>query len=120
MLQFVETNEKGTPVVIPLDAKLAAKASGHVGKPVVFGIRPEDVLDAATLANPDAARIIEVKVEVSEPMGAETFLYLTTGASAFIARVKPTDRFDADQPVRISFRLENAHLFDGETEVVLK
>ena len=119
-LQFVETNEKGSPVVIPLDAKLAAKASGHVGKPIVFGIRPEDVLDAATLANPDAASIIEVKVEVSEPMGAETFLYLTTGASAFIARVNPTDRFEADQSVRISFRLENAHLFDGETEAVLK
>jgi len=120
MLRFVETNEQGAPVIVSLDARLAAKAADHVGKPVIFGIRPEDVQDTATLSNPDPARTIEVKVEVSEPMGAETLLYLTTGASAFIARVNPTDRFEAGQNVTVSFRLENAHLFDGETEAVLK
>jgi multiple sugar transport system ATP-binding protein len=59
-------------------------------------------------------------VEVSEPMGSETYLYLTTGASAFIARVKPTDRFDAGQKVKVTLNLANAHLFDAETEKVLK
>ena len=119
-LQFIETNDKAAPVVITLDAALAAKAAGHVGKSIVFGIRPEDVQDAATAANPDPARTIEVTVEVSEPMGAETFLYLTTGASSFIARVNPTDRFEPDQKVKITLRLENAHLFDATTEKALK
>ena len=119
-LQFVETNEKAAPVVITLDARLSAKAASYVGKPIVFGIRPEDVQDTLTVANPEAGRTIEVKVEVSEPMGSETYLYLTTGASSFIARVNPTDRFETDQKIKVTLRLENAHLFDGTTEQVLR
>ncbi len=119
-LQFVETNDKSAPVVITLDERLAKKAAGHVGKAVVFGIRPEDVQDTLTVANPEANATIEVKVEVSEPMGSETYLYLTTGASSFIARVNPTDRFEADQKVKVTLRLSNVHLFDAETEKVLK
>ena len=118
-LQFVETNEKAAPVVITLDARLASKAAAHVGKAIVFGIRPEDVQDTLTVTNPQAGRTIEVKVEVSEPMGSETYLYLTTGASSFIARVNPTDRFETDQKIKVTLRLENAHLFDGTTEQVL-
>ncbi|HSI07447.1 MAG: ABC transporter ATP-binding protein [Rariglobus sp.] len=119
-LQFVETNEKAAPVVITLDTRLSAKAASYVGKPIVFGIRPEDVQDTLTVANPEAGRTIEVKVEVSEPMGSETYLYLTTGASSFIARVNPTDRFETDQKIKVTLRLENAHLFDGTTEQVLR
>jgi multiple sugar transport system ATP-binding protein len=108
-LRFVETNDKATPVTVTLD-----------GKPVVFGIRPEDVQDTLTMSGSDADRTVEVKVEVSEPMGAETYLYLNSGVTSFIARVRPTDRFETDQKVKVTFRLENAHLFDATTEKVLK
>lgn len=120
VLQFVEANEKATPITITLDERLSAKAAGYIGKPVVFGIRPEDVQDTLVVANPEAGRTIEVKVEVSEPMGSETYLYLTTGATAFIARVNPTDRFETDQKIKVTIKLENVHLFDGTTEKVLK
>ncbi len=119
VLQFVEANDKSAPIVVTLDARLAAKAAGHIGKQVVFGIRPEDVQDTLTVTNPEPGRTIEVKVEVSEPMGSETYLYLTTGASSFIARVNPTDRFDSDQKVKVTLRIENAHLFDATTELVM-
>jgi multiple sugar transport system ATP-binding protein len=49
-------------------------------------------------------------------MGAETYLYLSTGATNFIARVRPTDRFEVGQAVKVTFKLEAAHLFDAETE----
>ncbi|MFA6287355.1 MAG: sn-glycerol-3-phosphate ABC transporter ATP-binding protein UgpC [Opitutaceae bacterium] len=119
-LRFVETNDKGTPITITLDEKLAALGRGYVGKPVVFGIRPEDAQDTLTVANPDPSRTLEVTVEVSEPMGAETYLYLTTGVHNFIARVRPTDRFEAGQRVKVTLKLENAHLFDPATEQVIK
>jgi multiple sugar transport system ATP-binding protein len=119
-LQFVETNDKATPVTVTLDANLAVRAANYVGKPVIFGIRPEDVQDTLTVTEPDPARTIEVRVEVSEPMGAETYLYLNSGATSFIARVRPTDRFDVDQKVKVTFKLDHAHLFDPTTEKVLK
>ncbi len=120
LLEFVEANPAATPVRVTLDAALSAKGAGHIDRDIVFGIRPEDVQDTQGLERPDPAHTIEVKVEVSEPMGAETFLYLGTGATSFIARVRPTDRFEVGQTVKVTFKIGAAHLFDAATEQVLK
>ena len=117
-LEFIETNDKAAPVRFTLDARLSALGAAYVGKEIVFGVRPEDVQESA--ADAPAGQTIEVKVEVSEPMGAETFLYLSTGATSFIARVRPTDRFDVGQSVKVGFKMDSAHLFDPATEQVLK
>src|SRR5690606_22500210 len=115
---FIEDNNTAAPVRIALDDRLSRLAAAHAGKVLVFGIRPEDVEDAETngTTNPTAA---EVTVEVSEPMGAETYLYLNTQAHSFIARVRPTDRYDAGQKVKVAFNLAKAHLFDATTEQAL-
>jgi multiple sugar transport system ATP-binding protein len=118
-ISFVEDNKVGTPLTVALDESLAAKGSSHMDKPVVFGIRPEAIHDALSVAAPEAGRTAEVKVEVSEPMGSETLLYLDTGATSFIARVNPTDRFEAGQKVKVTLDLTHAHLFDAESELVL-
>ncbi|HYD84305.1 MAG TPA: sn-glycerol-3-phosphate ABC transporter ATP-binding protein UgpC, partial [Opitutus sp.] len=98
-LTFVETNAAATPIAVTLDDTLSRKAAAYIDKPIVFGIRPENVHDTLSTADADPSRTIDVKVEVSEPMGAETYLYLDTGATSFIARVRPTDRFEANQRV---------------------
>jgi multiple sugar transport system ATP-binding protein len=118
-LSFVETNSTGKPLTVALTEALSRKASGFVDKPIVFGIRPENVQDSLTITQPDPSRTVEVTVEVSEPMGAETYLYLSTGASSFIARVRPTDRFEVNQKVNVTFDLDQAHLFDPGTEKAL-
>ena len=119
-VSFVEDNTVGAPLTIALDEALAGRSSGHLDKPVVFGIRPEAIRDSLTVAVPDPGRTADVKVEVSEPMGSETLLYLDTGATSFIARVNPTDRFDAGQKVQVTFDLSHAHIFDAATELALK
>lgn len=118
-LRFVEKNEQGKPVVVTLDQRLAAKAAAYVGRDIVFGIRPEDVEDTQVLENPNPDSTIEVTVEVSEPMGSETYLYLTTGVTSFIARVRPTDRFEVGQSVNVTIKLDAVHFFDPETENVI-
>jgi multiple sugar transport system ATP-binding protein len=119
-LDFVETNDRGTPLTVALNERLARQAQAHLDRPVVFGLRPEDVQDSLTLADPDPARTAEVKIEVSEPMGAETYLYLDTGATSFVARVRPTDRFEINRRIKVTFDVDKAHLFDATTEQVLK
>jgi multiple sugar transport system ATP-binding protein len=118
-LVFTEDNANAVtaPVSFTLDARLSAKAAAHVGKPVVLGIRPENVQTAQSVANPAATA--DVKVEVSEPMGSETYLYLHSGATAFIARVAPTDHYEAGQHVKVVFDISKAHLFDATTEQAL-
>jgi multiple sugar transport system ATP-binding protein len=119
-VSFVEDNTSGSPLTIALDEALAGRSSSHLDRPVVFGVRPEAIHDTLTMAAPDPGRTAEVKVEVSEPMGSETLLYLDTGATSFIARVNPTDRFDTGQNIQVTFDLAHAHLFDAETELALR
>jgi multiple sugar transport system ATP-binding protein len=118
-LAFVEDNAQAAPLTIALDERLASKSSDYVDKAIVFGIRPEAIHDLLTVAAPDPGCTADVKVEVSEPMGSETLLYLDTGATSFVARVNPTDRFEAGQRVQVTFDLTHAHLFDPETEKAL-
>ena len=58
---------------IRLDGEMADTLRSHVGKDVLFGIRPEDLLyDEA----PAAQNNIKARVEVVEPLGAEIHLYV--------------------------------------------
>jgi multiple sugar transport system ATP-binding protein len=52
-------------------------------------------------------------------MGAETFLYLTSGAHTLIARMAPNQRFEPDSSLSVTFDLSHAHLFDPTTEQAL-
>jgi multiple sugar transport system ATP-binding protein len=113
-MAFVETNPAARALTLALDGALAAKAGPHAGQPVVLGIRPEDVHE--TFAPSEGH---EVRVDIAEPMGAETFLHLHSGATAFIARVAPGGTHDHDQKIRVRFDLAKAHLFDAASEDVL-
>jgi multiple sugar transport system ATP-binding protein len=117
-LAFVETNNLAPPVRLRLDERLSARASGHVDRPVILGIRPEDVSDPLTDGSSDSA--VEATLEVIEPMGAETYLHLFTGATSFVARVRPTHGLAVNKKVRVAFDLAKAHLFDVATEQVLR
>jgi multiple sugar transport system ATP-binding protein len=119
-VSFIEDNPAGSPLTITLDKALAVASAQHIDKPVVFGVRPEAIHDSLAVAAPDPARTADVRVEVAEPMGSETLLYLDTGATTFVARVSPTDRFEAGQKVSVTFDLAHAHLFDSVTEKALR
>jgi multiple sugar transport system ATP-binding protein len=116
-LAFVEADGRGPALTLPLDDALAARAAGYGDGPVILGLRPEDIHEALTLGTSDPARTAEVKIEISEPMGAETYLYLATAAATpFIARVRATQRFAPGQSIKVNFDLARAHLFDPTTE----
>jgi multiple sugar transport system ATP-binding protein len=119
-IAFIEANPGPKPLTFILPDPLARLAANRLDQPVVLGLRPENIHDAVGAAAPDATRQAEVTVDVAEPMGAETLLYLSTGATPFIARVKPTDRYTANQRVTVAFDLDRAHLFDGTTEQALR
>jgi multiple sugar transport system ATP-binding protein len=119
-LVFLEAGNQGTPLHLALGDALARKAADHLGRPLVLGIRPENVTDVLTAGDADPKHTAEVQIEVVEPMGAETYLYLDTGANPLVARVRATDRFDPNYRLKVSFEMEKAHLFDAATEQILK
>ncbi|MDZ4743745.1 MAG: sn-glycerol-3-phosphate ABC transporter ATP-binding protein UgpC [Verrucomicrobiota bacterium] len=92
----------------------------YLGKPVYFGIRPEDIEDKLYIDEAPPERCSLATVEVAEPMGAETFLYLSSGKASFIARCKPHAKHDLGNKVELVFNTKKSHFFDVTTEQVIK
>jgi len=119
IVTFIEGGPSRVPARLVLPPRLAERAQNHIGKPITLGIRPEDIADAGTVAEPIPTAQAQARVEVSEPMGSETYLYLETGAHTFIGRVHSAERYNVNTDVTLQFDMDKAHLFDGETEAVL-
>jgi multiple sugar transport system ATP-binding protein len=86
------------------------------GKEVIFGIRPEDIHNPQFAPPGIHAEPIEAKVDVTELMGNEIFLYLVAGKNSFVARVDPRTRFNIGDRVQVVFNMDNFHIFDPSTD----
>ena len=113
VVEFVEDNTVGTPAIIELGPALARTAQGRLDRAVVFGIRPEDVAEAKPADHP--RRTVEFNVGITEPLGPETYLYLTTGANNFVARMPAGFAHFVNQTLRLHLAVDRAHLFDAQT-----
>ena len=86
---------------------------------VVCGIRPEDIISVETAREWPHGQEITATVEVVEPMGSETFLYLTTGTHSFIARVDAHVQPAINSVTTLVVNMEKAHFFTKEDETVI-
>jgi multiple sugar transport system ATP-binding protein len=77
----------------------------------VLGIRPE----ALTEHPREGHSGLDLKVEVSEVLGADQFLYGTVGGDAITARVDPNLKVSPGDRVRLGVDMRRLHLFDGPT-----
>jgi multiple sugar transport system ATP-binding protein len=102
-------------VSLPVPGSKAGKLSAFAGKPVTLGFRPEDIGSPAAEALPDPPRL-RAKVNVVEPMGSESYVYLSCGGSQFVSRVDAHKRFHPGQDVDMPLYLDKAHYFDAATE----
>jgi multiple sugar transport system ATP-binding protein len=93
--------------------------AGFVGRNVVFGLRPENICDDVSAGNAPSGEPVEALVEVIEPMGAETYLHLTTGANGFVARVRSQGRAELNRRLKLVFDTSQAHFFDPATGMTI-
>ncbi|MBK1876649.1 ABC transporter ATP-binding protein [Pelagicoccus mobilis] len=112
---FFQAND--SPLRVKLNNRLAESASGYAGKSIVFGIRPENIHSAQKLDTFDQEQSAEVSIDVAEPMGNETILYLSSGQQSLIGRVSSDTPNKINQSLTVWLDLEKAHLFDPETEL---
>ncbi|MCW5220905.1 ABC transporter ATP-binding protein [Verminephrobacter aporrectodeae subsp. tuberculatae] len=98
-------------------ALLTPALAGYVGQPVIAGIRPE----AVALAAPDAVAgaqqaIVEARVEVVEPTGADTLALLDLGGQEFTVRLDPDVTLHASERARFLIDLRKLVCFDAQSE----
>ncbi|HEM62647.1 MAG TPA: ABC transporter ATP-binding protein [Chloroflexi bacterium] len=88
----------------------------HLGRKVVFGIRPEDIHDQDFTPVDVKGAPVSAKVDVIEPMGSERYLFLRVDGEELVARVDPRSKADVGQEIEVLFNMGNIHLFDPLTE----
>ncbi len=97
----VKVPESRTSVYMPL-----------ADKQVIFGIRPEDIHNPQFVPPDIHVSPVDAKVEITELMGNEIFLYLMSGKNNYVARVDPRTRFQIGENVQVAFNMDNFHIFD--------
>ena len=106
-------------VVIPEDKLKETNIADYVKKDVILGIRPECLKDDETFIANATTGVIECKVEITELMGAETYLYLNCEGINMTARVAPRTTVISGDTIKIAIDPNRIHIFDKETEAIV-
>ena len=88
----------------------------YVDKEVIIGIRPEHVHNEENYLEAIPQGIVEADVEVTELMGAETYLYMNCEGHSINARVDPSNTARPGDKIKITIDPAKIHLFDKETQ----
>ena len=103
---------------VRLPAQERPAARDLVGKPMLLGIRPEDIELAQFSSSDETTGSFPAIVDIVEPMGAETNLYLQTGAHTVVCRSqRALDHREAGHRLQFEMNLKKAHLFDPSSGV---
>lgn len=106
---------------IKLPEGKAKKLDGtdYIGKDVIMGIRPENIHDEAVFLESMPDSVVEAKIEVTEMLGAETYLYMIIEGINSTARVNPRTKARPGDVIKVALDTNKIHLFDKETERVI-
>ena len=87
-----------------------------VDQEVILGVRPEAISDEDMVISTATTGVINATDEVTEMMGAETYLYLTCEGIPLTARVAPRSTARPQDEIQVVIEANKIHIFDKETE----
>jgi multiple sugar transport system ATP-binding protein len=102
-------------VHIPLPPAWNDALAPYTDKAVLFGLRPEDIGSPRAETDPGAPAI-RSRIDVVEPMGSESYLYLSAEDNAFVARVDAHRSVRVGDTIDLKLCLPKAHVFDPHTQ----
>lgn len=100
---------------LPLNEQQSESARMFIGKPVLLGVRPQDLYIQSAI--PDdvlPSPPFQATVDVIEPHGDRTDLHMKSEGIAFTAQVRSNLRFREGETLQMVFNRNPLHLFDGE------
>jgi len=80
---------------------------------IIFGIRPEDISVS------DSQNGMEFKIELIEPMGADTLIWLSFENIPFSVRLEGSSEHKLGDVIIINFDIKRASIFDKKSELRL-
>ncbi|MBE6532833.1 MAG: sn-glycerol-3-phosphate ABC transporter ATP-binding protein UgpC [Ruminococcaceae bacterium] len=112
-----------TEIKLPADKANNPDLKEYIGQDVIFGVRPEAIHDEPMFLQSLAETTMDVDVDVTELMGAETYLYLgfdgmedATNGKNVIARVSSRSTAKPGDKITVAIDASRIHIFDKDTE----
>jgi multiple sugar transport system ATP-binding protein len=119
----VTVKEQGGKIVLDegaftleVPSPISESLKTHVGKTIVFGIRPEDMGQAS---KEEKGLTISAKIEIVEPLGPEIHLHVNTDSHHLIAKVPSNHMFHTGETIYFTPDMKKASFFDMETEAAI-
>ncbi|CAM3390382.1 ABC transporter ATP-binding protein [Pseudostreptobacillus hongkongensis] len=99
---------------VELASNKAEKVRGYIGKRVIFGIRPENIVTTKE----ESSYSVEGDISVVEQMGNEEYIYFMLNGNQMTARMNVDGISDTNKQGRERFYFDTSrsHIFDIETE----
>lgn len=95
------------------------KTKGYIGKEVVMGIRPENIDDSKSFIEKHQGGIFTGSVEVTELMGAESYIYINKEGNSMTVRVNGSTKLETGDNAKFALDVDKVHIFDKETEITI-
>jgi multiple sugar transport system ATP-binding protein len=115
-LVFTETADQNA-VSVRLIGQVETLGSKLLDKPVIFGVRPEHLTEESK----NGSHVpVASSVDIAEPMGSESLVYLKAGTGNLIARIHGEALYEMGQPLTVYVNMDKVLLFDSETEKVIR
>jgi multiple sugar transport system ATP-binding protein len=110
---LVFTEITGGSIKVRLSSRDRPQARGMTGKAMLLGIRPEHIELAQFTGTEDRTASFPAIIDMVEPMGPETNLYLQTGAHTVVCRSqRPVEHREVGHRLQFELKLVEAHLFE--------
>ena len=117
IVEFGASNGRGNryQIIVP-ESKVNEDLGSYVGKEIILGVRPESIHDEEMYLSNASTGVIDANVEITEMMGAETYLYLLCEGIPLTARVSPRSTARPGDDIKVAIDPNRIHIFDKETE----
>jgi multiple sugar transport system ATP-binding protein len=102
----------------PVPADRATRYRSYIGRELLFGLRPEDIIERRGDLQPGRVPF-EVQLDVVEPMGMETMVYFIVEGVEICGRVNPDAAGNAGETMGLVADLNHMHLIDLRTDEVI-
>lgn len=101
--------------VLPVPGKADALAP-WLGKRVTLGIRPEQITHAGGEQSADGSFPADCKIEIVEPTGPDTLVFIRLNDTKVVCRVHPSAEARPRHTMSLAFDTSKAVYFDPESE----
>lgn len=90
----------------------------YVDKEVILGIRPERILvpSSSDIKSLPKDTLFDVKIDISEFLGSESFIYFNIGENSLVAKISAKYTIKADEKIKVQLVPERFYVFDKESE----